>query len=87
MDARIARVETDLVNHAKTLTEHNTWMNRKDRDDAVRANEDKHLDERLERIEAQLATIISVGKWALITVGSAVILAVVTFVLRGGLVV
>jgi hypothetical protein len=51
---------------------------------AIRAVEDKHLDERLDRIEASLQAVYGLGKWLLATIGSVLVVAVLGFILKGG---
>lgn len=51
---------------------------------AVRAVEDKHLDERLDRIEASLRAVFGLGKWLLSAIGAVLVVAIVGFVLKGG---
>lgn len=43
------------------------------------------LDGRLKRIEASVAAVYSLGKWILASIGATLLLAIVTFILRGGL--
>jgi hypothetical protein len=51
---------------------------------AVRAVEDKHLEERLDRIEDSLKAVYGLGKWLLASIGSVLVVAIVGFVLKGG---
>lgn len=53
-------------------------------DRAVRQERDKNLNERLDRIEASIAAVYSLGKWLLGTIGAVVVAAAVTFMLNGG---
>lgn len=54
-------------------------------DRAVREERDKHLNERLDRIEADVSAIKSLGRWLLAAIGSGLALAVLQFVIKGGL--
>lgn len=51
----------------------------------VRLVEDRHLNERLDRIEESIEALNKVGKWILVTFGASLIVAVSGFILRGGL--
>jgi hypothetical protein len=48
------------------------------------ALKEKHLDERLQRLEAAIEQVYSLGKWVLGAIGGAVLLAIVAFGLKGG---
>ena len=54
-------------------------------DRAVRQERDKNLNERLDRIEASIAAVYSLGKWLLATFGAVLIVAVASFIVKGGL--
>lgn len=51
---------------------------------AVREAEDRHLDDRLDRIEKSLAAVYGLGRWLLAAIGSVLVVAIVGFVLKGG---
>jgi hypothetical protein len=52
---------------------------------AVATEQQKNLDDRLERIEESIKGLYGLGKWMLLAFGTSLIAAVVTFVVRGGL--
>ena len=78
----LARQHTEIVEEVRELRRPLDEL-RTDRE--VRKERDKHLDERLGRIEKSIASVYSLGKWMLGVVGSALLLAFVTFVVKGGL--
>ncbi|GGE18024.1 hypothetical protein GCM10011390_41490 [Aureimonas endophytica] len=52
---------------------------------AVDVERDKNLQERLTRIEKSIDALRDIGKWALTSFVGALIAAIVTFVVKGGL--
>lgn len=88
---RLLMLERNLSDQGKSITEivndqraiHGTIADL-ERTNAVRAVEDKHLDERLDRIEHSLQAVYGLGKWLLGAVGSVLVVAVVGFILKGG---
>ena len=54
-------------------------------DRAVRQERDKNLNERLDRIEADVSAIKKLGFWLLSAIGSGMVLAILNFVIKGGL--
>lgn len=84
----VDHVEEDLRAHAKTLShlvaEISTIRSHMLTTDAVVELTEKHLNERLGRMEASLKAVYSLGQWLLGAVGAVLITAVVGFVLRGG---
>lgn len=54
-------------------------------DRAVRQERDKNLNERLDRIEADVSAIKKLGLWLLTAIGSGMVLAILNFVIKGGL--
>lgn len=89
---RMLMLERNLSDQAKSITEVITDQReiRGDVSDLKRANdirdvEDRHLDERLDRIEEQIKAVYGLGKWLLGAIGSVVVVAVVGFMLKGGL--
>ncbi len=79
----------DLENHAKTLSDLTSReARRQDQEEArkqVEQLKEDHLEERLNRIENSIKAIYSLYKWVGVSAGSALLLAVVTFILKGGL--
>lgn len=88
---RLLILERNLSDQGKTITEV-IGDQREIRDDvsdlkranAVRDVEDRHLDERLDRIETSIKAVYGLGKWLLGAIGSLIVAAVVGFVLKGG---
>jgi hypothetical protein len=56
-----------------------------DKREAVRAERDKHLDERLDRIENSIRAVYGLGRWVLAAFGASAIALVANFVVRGGM--
>lgn len=87
---RIDQVEQDLRAHAKTLTELvQAEASRREQDEMLErleALKEKHLNERLDHIEASIKAVYDLGKWLLTAAGATLIGLVVTFVVRGGLI-
>ena len=84
------QIERDVRDHAKTISELVNEIGRlksdRNTDDAVRKVTDEYLNERLERIEGAVRDIYKLGKWILAAVGSTLIVAIVGFVIKGGLI-
>lgn len=68
------RKTTEILNEIRT-------------DRAVRAERDKNINDRFDRLEDNLEDLKSIGKWLLLTAGSTFVAALVTFVVKGGLLV
>lgn len=83
------RLERDLRDHAKTLSELIAREAKRQQDELhrkeIEALKDEALDERLKRNEARTNAIYSMGKWLATAAGSTLLLAVVTFILKGNL--
>lgn len=79
----------DVRAHAKTITELVNTVSQlrtdREKNDALRTLKDEHLDERLDRIEASIRSVYSLGKWVLGAFGASLLTALATFVVRGGL--
>ncbi|MCW4115661.1 hypothetical protein NPA31_011870 [Aurantimonas sp. MSK8Z-1] len=75
----------DLESHAKSISALLTEIGQLKMSKAVEDERDKHLQERLMRIEKSIADIYSLGKWALFAWGGSMIAAVVAFIVNGGL--
>lgn len=91
-EQRLDLVERDVRDHSKSITDIITdqratknQVGELEQDKAVRTVEDKHLDERLDRIEERIAGVYQLGLWLLGAVGMALIAIIVEFVARGGL--
>ena len=91
---RLDLVERDVRDHARILTEHNQALkdngkalNGLVRDKDVRAVESKHLDDRLDRIEASLGGVYKLGWWILTAFGAAAVSLIANFIFRGGFIV
>lgn len=82
---RLAAVERDSRDHARIITEFNRSFAEIDKREAVRAESEKHLDERLDRIEESIKSIYGLGKWLLGAVGGVLVTAIVGLVLKGGI--
>lgn len=80
----VSLLRRDVVDHARILTEHSHQLIAVDKAEALRQQAEEYLDERLSRIEASLRAIYALGKWVLGAIGSVLVVAVVTFVLKGG---
>lgn len=86
MEVRLTTVERYQQNHGTTLAEHNNELARVKTDRAVQIERDKHMDERLDRIEKSIAGIHKLGWWVLATFGAAFIALVANFLFKGGFV-
>lgn len=53
-------------------------------DKAVEAERDKHLQERLTRIEKSIESLHGIGRWLLMAFFGAIIAGLVTFMFKGG---
>ncbi len=51
----------------------------------VRLVEDRHLNERLDRIEERLDSLYKLGMWVLAAFGASLVAAVASFIINGGL--
>lgn len=78
----ISAIVTDARN---TKDELNILRSGIDAERKVRLVEDRHLNERLDRIEESIEALNKVGKWILVTFGASLIVAVSSFILKGGL--
>lgn len=85
----LERLQQDLQNQAKTITELVQAESRRQDRETAQNEIDKlkaaHMDERFDRLEARITAVYSLGKWLLTAAGSTFLLAVVTFVVKGGL--
>lgn len=79
----------DVQSHARIITELTTELGKvrtsQEKNDALRQMKDEYLDERLDRIEASIKSVYSLGKWVLVAFGTVLVSALATFVVRGGL--
>lgn len=93
----IEEVRRDLVRHGESIsslvtdaynTKQELWEVRSgiERERAVRLIKDEHLDERLDVIEKSISKVYTLGLWSLGTFGSAVLVGLANFVIKGGLV-
>jgi len=84
------QIERDVRDHAKTISELvneiGKMKSERSTESEVKKIKDEYLDERLERIEGAVRDIYKLGKWILAAVGSTLIVAIVGFILKGGLV-
>lgn len=78
----ISAIVTDARNTKEQL---NALQNGIDAERKVRLVEDRHLNERLDRIEASINSLNSLGKWILVTFGASLIVAISSFIFKGGL--
>lgn len=94
--ADIELIDRDVRDHAKTISEIITRQQATDErlrriendrmtEAAVGIERRGNLDERLDRIEANIAQVYGLGKWVMAGVGSVLIATVVGFVVKGGL--
>lgn len=86
------QTQSDLQSHARILAELTNEIDKlrtaqtaQDKADALRQMKDEYLDERLDRIEASIKSVYSLGKWVLVAFGTVLVSALATFVVRGGL--
>lgn len=63
----------------------NEFRNTVETERKVRLVEDRHLNQRLDDIEASINTLNSLGKWILGAFGAALITALASFIINGGL--
>ena len=89
---QIEALRAMLANHERTLAELvneqrqiRVFVDEIRTDREVRKERDRNLADHLERIETSVASIFSIGKWLLLTTGSGVLMAFITFMLNGGL--
>lgn len=83
------QLNRDVQSHARIITELTNEIGKvkttQEKNDALRDMRDEYLDERLDRIEASIKSVYSLGKWVLVAFGTVLVSAVATFVVRGGL--
>lgn len=83
------QLERDVRDHSRILTELiAAEQRRSDRERGqaeIEILKEKHLDERLERIEEWNKSILGLGRWILGAVGTTLITVLITFALKGGL--
>lgn len=89
---QIEALRAMLANHERTLAELvneqrqiRVFVDEIRTDREVRKERDRNLADHLERIETNVASIFSIGKWLLLTTGSGVLMAFITFMINGGL--
>lgn len=89
---RLDGIERNLSDVGKSITEivldHKKTKDVLDEikvDRAVRQERDKSLNERLDRIESDVSAIKRLGMWILMAIGSGMVLAVLQFIIKGGL--
>jgi septal ring factor EnvC (AmiA/AmiB activator) len=92
LERQAASAERSLTDHARTqsafteeLRRHGELLADITTDRAVRTERDTNLNSRLDRIEKSINGVYNLGKWVLAAFGSALIVALATFLLRGGL--
>lgn len=92
----IEQVRREVIKHGESISSIVTDANRTkeelstlragiESDRKVRQIEDKHLNERLDDIEESIKTLNTLGRWILATFSGAFIVALVSFVVKGGL--
>jgi hypothetical protein len=96
----IEQVRKDLTRHGESISaivtevrhtqeELSTLRSGIESERKVRLVEDRHLNERLDRIEESIekldSTIIKIGMWILSAFGASLIVAISSFIFRGGL--
>lgn len=86
-DDRLANVERDSRDHAKSIGEFTRLLIDLDKKEAVRTTSEKHLDERLDRIEHSIAGIYRLGWWILGAFGTSAVALIANFAFRGGFIV
>lgn len=84
----------DLSNQGKSIAalvdgmrDQNKVLHGLELDQAARAVDRKNLDERIERIEKRMDDLTGLAKWILLAFAASFITAVVTFIVKGGLVI
>jgi len=89
---RLDGIERNLSDQGKSITEivldHKKTKDVLDElrvDRAVRQERDKNLDDRLNRIENDVSAIKKLGMWILTAIGSGLVLAILNFIIKGGL--
>lgn len=84
----LERLEKDFQEQSKIVNElAQNEIRRQDRERSqaeIELLKERHLDERFDRIEAKVAAVYNLGKWLLASAGSTLVLAVVTFAIKGG---
>ncbi len=87
MVQEMARTREDTSDEVRALREEIKELTSAiNSDNRVSALEKQHQEERMRRIEARLDNLYSLGKWALLAFFGALLTALVTFIVRGGLV-
>jgi hypothetical protein len=92
----IEQVRKDLTRHGESISaivtevrhtqeELSTLRNGIESERKVRLVEDRHLNERLDRIEESINSLNALGRWILVTFGASLIVAVSSFIFKGGL--
>lgn len=88
---RLAAVERDVLDHARIITEMTTGIGQirglvsdLDKREALRSAEEKHVDERFDRIEIKVDGIYKLGWWILAAFGSSAIALILNFAFKGG---
>jgi hypothetical protein len=88
---RLAAVERDLRDHARIITEMTTsfaetrrLVSELDKREALRSAEEKHVDERFDRIEVKVDGIYRLGWWILAAFGSSALALILNFAFKGG---
>jgi uncharacterized protein Yka (UPF0111/DUF47 family) len=85
------RNQTDLAKSVTELTEEigelQKPLRQLETDREVRKERDKHLNERLDRIEVSIDRIYRLGWWVLAAFGASAVALVANFAFRGGFVV
>lgn len=84
---RLSTVERDTRDHAKSISEFTRVLIDLDKKEAVRSTQEKHLDERLDRIEHSIAGIYRLGWWILGAFGTSAVALIANFAFRGGFIV
>jgi hypothetical protein len=84
---RLAALERDREAHARSIGEFAKALIEIDKKEALRELGDKHLDERLDRIEARLDGVFRLGWWILAAFGTSAVALIANFAFRGGFIV
>lgn len=88
---RLAAVERDVRDHARIITEMTAasaetrrLVSDLDKREALRSAEEKHVDERFDRIEVKVDGVYRLGWWILAAFGSSALALVINFAFKGG---
>ena len=84
---RLTRLEHDQRDHAGNIGALSESVGALTMSEAIRKNEEKHLDQRLNRIEQQLTGIFKLGWWLLAAFGASAVALIANFAWHGGFVV